>query len=321
MGHVLPILFLAAALGGWRADAAATDSGTNAPVSFDVQPGLRENPVDRAYQALLAADDAAQEEVDRWIREADSGDKEVEEKALQKRIDDRLRGIEEAYRKFLNDHASHVEARVAFGSFLADTGRELEARTEWEKALVLAPRNPAIYNNLAGTYGHRGPVTNAFVCYEKAIELAPDEPVYYQNFATTVFLFRRDVMAHYGFTDEQKVFDKALALYSKAQELDPGNFILATDIAQTYYGIRPPRHDAALAAWRRALALASDDLERQGVLLHVARVEVQAGRFDAARIHLNLVTNAAFAHVKGLVQKTLERKSTASAPPVAPTSP
>jgi tetratricopeptide (TPR) repeat protein len=304
MGLMLSLLLAAAA-------AATPSPPTNAApaaLPFAVPTPHPEDPVEKAYEALLKLDDQAQEELDRWIREADAAGPRADAAALQSRINERIGAVDRAYSEFLDKHPRHVRARVAYGSFLNDTGRDGAAREEWEQALKLDPKNPAIYNNLATYYGHRGPVTNAFVHYEKAIELAPDESLYYHNFGTTVFLFRRDVMEHYKFTDEQKVFDKALALYEKAVELDPDNFILASDVAQTYYGIKPPRHDQALAAWRRAYELASDDLERQAVRVHFARIQVQAGRFDDARSQLSKVDHPDLSYLRGLVQRTLERK-------------
>ena len=118
----------------------------------------------------------------------------------------------------------------------------------------------------------------------------PNEPVYYQNLATTVYLYRKDAEQFYGI-NEQQVFDKALALYRKAMQLDPDNFPLATDYAQSYYGIRPLRTNDALVAWTNALQIAHDDIEREGVYIHLARIKIAAGRFDEARAQLDAVTN------------------------------
>ena len=266
------------------------------------------DPVERSYERLLADDDAAQAEMDRWIREADAQGHTADQEALAKKIQDRVAKMDNAYREFLRKNPDHVRATIAFGSFLNETGREPEAVALWEKAVKLDPKNPAPYNNLAGYYGHRGPVTNAFLYFEKALSLAPDEPVYHHNFGTVVFLFRKDVMEHYALTNEQLVFDKALHHYREAQRLDPTNFILATDIAQTFYGIKPTRYDEAMAAWRRAFQLASDDLEREGVRTHLARVQLQSGHFDEARKELNLVTNANYAEIKTRLLRTIERK-------------
>jgi len=281
--------------------------GLDPATGFSVQAGGLD-PVEQGYRALLAKDDAAQEEMDRWIQEADRKGSDADSAGLGRRIEDRIAEVERAYREFLAQNPKHVAARIAYGSFLEDVGREESARQEWEKALALDPSNAAVHNNLAGVYAHRGPVTNAFVHYEKAIELKPDEAVYYHNFGTVVFLYRTDVKAHYGLTNEQAVFDKALGLYARAMRLQPANFILASDVAQTYYGIQPPRHEEALAAWKRAYDLAGDDLERQGVRVHLARIQVEMGRLEEARANLNAVTNAHYAEVTGRIRRKLERK-------------
>lgn len=280
--------------------------------AFSLGTATAADLVEQEYQKLLGDDDAAQEEIDGWIRAADAQPNAVDGPALQRRIDLRIEGIDRQYREFLEKHPGHVEARIAFGSFLNDTGRESMAREQWEQARELAPKNAVIYNNLGAIYGHRGPITNALACFEKAVELAPNESLYYHNFATTVYLFRRDVMQYYGLTNEQFVFDKAMALYRRALELDPKNFILASDLAQSYYGIRPPRHEDAIAAWRHAYSLASDDLEREGVRVHLARVHVYAGKFDEARGLLNQVTNGNYQVLKTRVLRNLAQREAGS---------
>jgi tetratricopeptide (TPR) repeat protein len=174
-----------------------------------------------------------------------------------------------------------------------------------EKARELDPKNPATWNNLANYYGHFGEVTQAFAYYSKAIELNPNEPIYYQNFGTTVFLFRKDATEFYQI-NEQQVFDKALDLYAQARKLAPEDFALATDVAQTYYGIRPWRFEAALGAWTNALNVAGNEVEREGVYIHMARIEIQAHRWAQATNHLNAVTNAAYASLKDKVAKSIE---------------
>jgi tetratricopeptide (TPR) repeat protein len=118
------------------------------------------------------------------------------------------------------------------------------------------------------------------------------------------------------------VFDKAMALYRKALELDPDNFLLATDYAQSYYGFALPKSgdaaadrkaeqkfaDEALLAWQTALKLARDDVEREGVLIHFARIQINAGRFAEARKNLNAVTNETLATTKKLLTKKLANR-------------
>ena len=282
----------------------------------------KNDPVEKEFAKLMADDNAAQAEVDQWIQRSD---KFAEAGAgrgpetLQARIKQRFDSVKKAYEDFLQRYPNHARAHLAYGSFLNDIGEENGAREQWEKGRELDPKNPAAWNNLANWYGHNSPVTKAFEYYAKAIELNPSESVYYQNFATTVYLFRRDATNYFNIT-ESEVFDKALALYRKALELDPQNFILATDLAQSYYGIKQTRtgdaeadrktrerlNEEAMAAWEVALKLARDDIERQGVYIHFARLNIDAGRFDEARKNLNTVTNAMFDATK----KTLTKKLT-----------
>ncbi len=176
---------------------------------------------------------------------------------------------------------------------------------EWEKARALDPKNPSPWNELANVYGHDGPVMKAFEYYEKAIQLDPTEPVYYQNLGTTVYLFRRDATNYYHIT-EQEVFNKALTLYSNAMRLDPQNFELAQDVAQTYYGIRPFRTEDALVSWTNALRIAKTDVERQGVYIHFARIKLNAGRLAEAQQHLDDVNIEHYNELKRRIQRNLD---------------
>jgi Flp pilus assembly protein TadD len=278
------------------------------------------DPAEKELAQLMAEDDAAVTEVDKWIQGnnafAAQGAGESKE-ALNRRIRARLEPVRKDYEDFLRRYPDFARGHLAYGSFLNDTGEEEAAGAQYGKAAQLDPKNPAAWNQLANYYGEHGPLTNAFVDYAKAIELNPAEPVYYQNLAAMVYLFRKDARAFYGITEEQ-VFDKALALYCKAIQLDPQNFPLATDYAQTYYGIRPLRTNDALGAWTNALLIAHDDNEREGVYLHLARIKIATGRFAEARAHLNDVTNAAFADVKHRLERNLaERENTATNPGTA----
>ena len=265
------------------------------------------DPVKQELDTVMIMDDDAQAEVDKWIRDnanfhqQGAGEPNAE---LNKRIRERFVPVRKAYEDFLKKHPAYAPAYLAYGSFLNDIGEEYEASLQYEKSRQLDPQNPAAWNNLANYYGEFSPVTNAFVYYAKAIELDSNEPVYYQNFATTVYLFRKDAREFYGI-NEQQVFDKALGLYLQAMKLAPDNFPLATDYAQSYYGIRPLRTNDALVAWTNTLAIARDDVEREGVYLHLARIKTSIGQYDEARGLLAAVTNAALADMQKRLVRSL----------------
>ncbi|MGH7975487.1 MAG: tetratricopeptide repeat protein, partial [Limisphaerales bacterium] len=142
-------------------------------------------------------------------------------------------------------------------------------------------------------------------------QLNPTEPVYYQNLATTVYLYRKDAEQFYGINEAQ-VFDKALALYQKAVKLDPDNFPLATDYAESYYGIKPLRVHDALVAWTNALNIAHNDVEREGVYIHFARIQIAAGRYAEARAQLDAVTNSMYAALKNRLERNLVQRENAA---------
>jgi tetratricopeptide (TPR) repeat protein len=268
------------------------------------------NPETQELQKLMADDDAASAEVDQWIRDNQNFYKEgagVPNDELNKRILERFTPVRKGYEDFLRRHPASAPGYLAYGSFLNDIGDEDRAALMYEKSRQLDPKNPAAWNQLGNYYGEHSPVTNAFAYYAKAIELSPNEPTYYQNLATVVYLFRKDAMSYYNLTEPQ-VFDKSLALYQQAMRLAPDDFPLATDYAQSYYGIKPLRTNDALLAWTNALKIARDENEREGVFIHLARIKTYIGQYAEARAQLAAVTNADLAEMKNHLEKNLDQR-------------
>jgi tetratricopeptide (TPR) repeat protein len=276
------------------------------------------DPVEKEFQQVMDLDDEAEAEVDKWIRDNDAFTAKgagMSREQMRQRIQNRLDPVDKAYQEFIQRHPNHSRGRVAYASFLGDTKGEEAAEEQLEKALALDTNNAAIYNNLANIYGHSGPIKKAFEYYTKALQLNPLEPVYYHNYGTTVYLFRKDAEEFFHFS-EQQVFGKALELYSNAMRLDPENFPLASDVAQTYYGIQPLRFDEALKSWTNALNIAHDEVEREGVYIHFARINMLAGRFTETHRFLNAVTNDMYAELKNrLTRNVNEREKALTNPP------
>ncbi|HTH47986.1 MAG TPA: tetratricopeptide repeat protein [Candidatus Limnocylindria bacterium] len=289
------------------------------------------DPVELELQKLMVADDAAQEAANKIV---DATQQPVDPLVapapltLRARLEETYKPVREGYEDFLKRHPDHARGWMAYASFLHDIGDEEGSIAEYEKARELDPKDPAAWNNLANIYAHIGPVAKAFPYYEEAVRLKPDEPLYLHNFGTLVFLFRRDA-TNYFKCDEQAVFSRALALYDRALKLDPKNFPLASDVAQTYYGIKPPPTttpeefrlaelhlaDQALGSWTNALSIAGDGVEREGVYLHFARWNIRIGRFAEARTNLASVTNAMYLQVKERLERNLLEKDPPAAKP------
>ena len=275
------------------------DTGVALPIS------AASDPTETELRNLMAADDAAMDEVNSWVSTNQIARTNTPAmKEFNQRIIARFDLVKSAYESFLRSHPDSARGYLAYGTFLDDIGNDEGAKTQYENSRQLDPKNPAVWNQLANYYGENGGLTNAFADYTEAIRLDPTEPVYYQNFATTVYLYRKDVEEFYHI-NEQQVFDKSLDLYRQAMKLAPDNLVLATDYAESYYGIRPLRTNDALAAWTNALNITKDDNEREGVLIHLSRVKIASGFLDEAQAHLDTVTNTAFAGLKERLERRI----------------
>ncbi len=303
-------------------NAVARTTGIAVPV---VNPA---DPVEREFQRLLEQDDEAQAEVDEWIKEAEGKPDQPGALTLNARIRQRFEQVEADYVDFLRRHPRHTRARLAYGSLLSDLGRFDDAVDQWEKARELEPENPVTWNNLADHFSHFGPTRKCIEYFAKAVELAPQEPLYRANLATAVAVFRVDAREIYNLPDDQAVLRKALALYRDARALRPSDFKLATDLAQIYYMLEVPavtndasraRADAlieeGLQAWRDAEKLARDDLDRQGVAIHMARLAGMYGRYAEARRYLETAIHPGLADMKARVARGIEHKEQAAAAP------
>jgi tetratricopeptide (TPR) repeat protein len=267
------------------------------------------DPNEVELREIMIADDAATDEVDQWIKTNDAlraQGKEESKEVMNQRIMARFDVVRQKYKDFIQRHPSYARCYMAYASFLDQIGEEESAKTQYENARQIDPKNPAAWNNLANYYGEYGPVTNAFAYYAEAMRLDPTEPTYIHNLAVTVYLFRPDAERYYNLTEPQ-VFDKSIDLYHQAMKLAPKDFLLASDLAENYYGIKPFRTNDALVAWTNAFNVAGTDSEREGVDVHFARVNWMIGRFPEAHAYLEAVTNANYGVVKARIERNLSK--------------
>lgn len=299
------------------------------------------NPAYADLKRVMEKDDKAREEIDALLQQQEAQTArapEIKPLSTDVLVEGKLAPVRQAYEDLISKHPAYAKARIAYGSFLNELGDQDAAVAQWRKGNELDPKDPAGWNNLGDYYGHSGPVTNAFVCYARAIELAPGESNYYRNLATVMYVFRDDA-SKFLKTNTLGVLDQAMMLYRKALELDPDNFLLAADLAQSYYGYPSLKSNdlqadrkailnrsmLALGAWTNALRIARDDIERQGVQIHVARWTMNVGQYSASRAALGTVTNVMFDKTKDVLLKKLARMesgdSLTSPPPASVTAP
>lgn len=81
----------------------------------------------KEYRTLLELDDAALQEIDDWIREANATNDGVNDTSLislPAKIEQRLKPVRAAYDAFIQKYPEHVGVRLAYASFLTDRGDE-----------------------------------------------------------------------------------------------------------------------------------------------------------------------------------------------------
>ncbi len=144
------------------------------------------DPVEIEYHKLTADDDAAQAEVDSWIRE--NGTPSLRKAAAKSPPSSTpasapaLRARQKSLHRFPRAPPRPRSAPTSPMAVFSPTYQDEDAANdEFEKARVRDPKNPAPWNQLANEFTHHGPVDKAFPYYEKAIELNSNEPIYYQN--------------------------------------------------------------------------------------------------------------------------------------------
>jgi Tfp pilus assembly protein PilF len=297
MRTFLTVMLVAAWIAIPAAHAASPTNQPSVPMVSSNLPPVASDPVEMELKKITDDEEAFVAEVAQWIAEGGRTNSPEARAGLKLRIDKRQEAVGKAYAGFIQRHPRHTSGRIAYADFQMGTGNEDGARETLENALLTDTNNAAVYSGLGHLYTHTGPVRKAFDCFARAVELDPREPEYFQNFGTLVYLFRRDAMEIYGIT-EQQVFDKAMNLYSNWLRLDPTNFPAACDVASSYFGIRPLRAGDALKSWTNALSLARNAVEQEEVRLNIARIQIAARQFAAARASIDSVTNAALAGTK-----------------------
>ena len=108
-------------------------AATNRIEKISPATGGTNDPVEAAYKKLLDEDDAAQEEVDQWIKDnekfaqAGAG---LPAADLNRRIRERFEPVRKGYEEFIKQHPRHAKARIAYGSFLGDINDEDGAQVQ-----------------------------------------------------------------------------------------------------------------------------------------------------------------------------------------------
>ena len=285
----------------WSAVAAESATAQAAAPKENTPAQKAADPLESEFRRLRLEAATANEEIEKWTQD------EPRSPALTAKREQRLQVLRDGYQDLVRRYPNQSGPRLEFGSFLFELDEDDAAAAQWDEAKKLDPKNPVVWDRLADYYTETGATPKAFESLEKAIELAPKAAEYLQKLAELIDLFRPAARQYYHLEAPAEM-DRVVKLYRDAIKLDPQNFTLATDFAQVLYGIRPFRVKEALDAWNYAFNLAKGPVEQQGVLIHLARVEINDGAFDQAAIHLTRVTLGQYANMKITLLNNIARK-------------
>ncbi len=165
-----------------------------------------------------------------------------------------LASAEKIYSEILAEDAQCSEALRLLGVMNIQKNRLHVGIELLERALAVAPDNPAVLNNLGVALKASKRYGEAVACFDRALALQPDFVLAQNNRAITLF--------------EARQFEAALEGYQKVLAACPGQLGVLNDCALVLKELG--RHQEALARLDRASAVDPDDsktLNNRGVTL------------------------------------------------------
>lgn len=204
------------------------------------------------------------------------------------------RKLDDEYAALVARNPRDVTVRNARAEFLWDIGEQASAVTEWEAAERLDPTNPRVLEHLGDGALALSEARKSAAYYARTVTSDPANAAGHFALANVWFLFRHELLdaAH---PDAGSLLTGALAHFAAASRLAPGNADYARAYAETFYTVPEPDWAAALAAWENFQRLSP---QQDFALLHLTRVHLKLGQFDAARICLSKIQSPEYKTLK-----------------------
>jgi tetratricopeptide (TPR) repeat protein len=152
---------------------------------------------------------------------------------------------EETYRRAISLRPQYWRSYNMLGTFYYTHARYDDAAKMFRQVIALAPDNYRGYSNMGVLSVIRSQYYEAVPWFERAVAIQPTADTY-SNLATTYFYLRR-------FPDSANTFDKAV-------KLNDHNYLMWGNLANAEYRTQD-RHDEAVAAYRKAILLAEQQLQ------------------------------------------------------------
>lgn len=191
--------------------------------------------------------------------------------------------IDSLWSEYLAEFPDDVDALVLNGKFLRATGGDELSYKQFSRADTLSPNLPVVKQQLANYEAEHGLAKHAYDNMRAAVSLAPENSVYRLQLAQLILVFREELIARHGFS--QDALDAELAQsYARAAELEPENGEIRKKYALSFYDLGRADWNEALRQWNIVLEKFSPlNIDKQTALANKARVLVELGRDADAR--------------------------------------
>ena len=173
----------------------------------------------------------------------------------------------EAFRRLLKLDPPNFEARINFGTLLAQMGYLEDAKKQFEYALKVYPSSPEAWVNLGLVTLHLGQIEEAKKYYLKALEIiekVKKDPAEYAKRAVKIESTELSLLVNLSTVYiEEGNFEEAIACCQRALEKDPNLALAYNNLAVAYH--YAGQKEKALEALKKAKSLGypvSEDLEK-----------------------------------------------------------
>lgn len=196
---------------------------------------------------------------------------------LQRRIEE----LTQSYRTYLTDHPDDVNALILYGKLLRRTDQTNQAFTAFLKADELDPKLAVVKQQIGTHLAEQGKGKAALTFYLQAVEIEPETALYHFSLGQLLYEFRDEFLKDQIFTRDA-LDRETVKAFHKAAMLTPDNFDFQMRLGEAYYDQASPDWKSALLHWNEVRKTIDDELRREIVDLHRARVLGKLGRIQEA---------------------------------------
>lgn len=206
--------------------------------------------------------------------------------------DQRAQNLISQYQSLLLDNPNYVYGYVMYGKLLRQVGQRELANKAFVKANALDPDIAVVKQQIGNYLSEEGDYDLALPYFLAAIRLAPETAVYHYQLGQLLHTYRSEFLANGKLS--APVLDKQLQeAFAHAARLDPSTRVYALRRAESFFDIAEPDWQQALEQWNALEASATDEREKQMILLQKCRVLIALDQLAQAQSALLTITDPA----------------------------